>query len=284
MDVTIRPAAAADADSCGHIIYEAFKDIADAHSFPRDVPSVEFGRHLAGSFIAHPSIFGVVAESEGRIIGSNFLDERDPIRGVGPITVDPRIQKRGVGRRLMEAVIDRGKSAPSVRLLQDAYNTLSMPLYASLGFDVKEPIVFIQGKPKSRPLARSEVRPMTTDDIPACADLCASVHGHGRAHELEDNVNAYKPYVAARGSKVTAYGLISFFGHGVAETEHDMRDLLAGVAAASPEPISFLLPTRQANLFRWCLSEGMQVVKPMTFMVMGEYQEPRGAWFPSILY
>ena len=283
MDFTTRPATAADADACGRIIYEAFKGIADAHSFPRDVPSVEFGQHLAGSFIAHPAIFGVVAESEGRIIGSNFLDERDAIRGVGPITVDPAIQKRGVGRRLMQEVIDRGKSAPSVRLLQDAYNTLSMPLYASLGFDVKEPVVFIAGEPKGHPSARSEVRPMRTEDIAACADLCRSVHGHGRAHELEDNVNAHKPYVVVRGGNITAYGLASFFGHGVAETEQDMRDLLAGIAAASSEPISFLLPTRQANLFRWCLGQGMRVVKPMTFMVMGEYQEPRGCWFPSIL-
>ena len=43
-----------------------------------------------GMWIPHPSIWGVVAEIGGRIVGSNFLDERDPIRGVGPITVDPK--------------------------------------------------------------------------------------------------------------------------------------------------------------------------------------------------
>jgi hypothetical protein len=63
-----------------------------------------------------------------------------------------------------------------------------------------------------------------------------------------------------------------------------MRALIAGAAAAaSPEPVSFLLPVRQASLFRWCLAEGMRVVKPMTLMAVGEYREPRGVWSPRLL-
>jgi hypothetical protein len=70
----------------------------------------------------------------------------------------------------------------------------------------------------------------------------------------------------------------------VAETEQDMRALIAGAASMSSEPVSFLLPTRQASFFRWCLGEGMRIVKPMTLMTMGNYQEPRGYHFPSVLY
>jgi hypothetical protein len=73
--------------------------------------------------------------------------------------------------------------------------------------------------------------------------------------------------------------------HGVAESEEDMQGLLLGVAAARPEPVWFLLPTRQAGFFRWCLSEKLRVIKPMTLMAMGEYTEPvRGCWFPSVFY
>jgi predicted N-acetyltransferase YhbS len=284
MEVTIRPAKEADGPECGRIIYEAFKGIAEQRRFPPDVPSVDFGVTLARSFIAHPAIFGVVAESDRRVIGSNFLDERDPIRGVGPITVDPAVQKRGAGRRLMQAVLERGKGAPGIRLLQDAFNTLSMPLYASLGFDVKEPIVFITGKLKGRPSRGITIRRMKRDDIGSCAELCRRVHGFERLRELEDVVEAHDPLVVLRDGRIRAYGLVSFFGHGVAETDSDMRELLLGVSASGDEPISFLLPTRQAALFRWCLSEGMQVVKPMTLMALGDYQEPTGSWFPSILY
>ena len=70
----------------------------------------------------------------------------------------------------------------------------------------------------------------------------------------------------------------------VAETEVDMRALLAGAGAMSTEPLSLLLPTRQANLFRWCLHQGMRAIKPMTLMTMGHYQEPEGCYFPSVLY
>jgi hypothetical protein len=52
----------------------------------------------------------------------------------------------------------------------------------------------------------------------------------------------------------------------------------------SSDPLSFLLPTPQASFFRWCLSEGLRAVKPMTLMAMGSYQEPEGCYFPSVLY
>src|SRR5690242_5578540 len=120
MSISVRPATADDAEACGRIIYDAFKGIADAHGFPPDFPSVEAGTQLAAMLIAHPSVFGVVAEEDGRVLGSNFMAEGDPIRAIGPITVDPPHQGGRVGRRLMEAVLDRAKGAAGVRLVQDA--------------------------------------------------------------------------------------------------------------------------------------------------------------------
>jgi GNAT superfamily N-acetyltransferase len=110
MAAAIRRAAAADAAECGRIICEAFEAIADQHGFPRDFPSAEAATDLASMLIAHPGFYGVVAEQDGRILGSNFLDERSPIARVGPITVDPAAQNAGVGRRLMETVIKRAAS------------------------------------------------------------------------------------------------------------------------------------------------------------------------------
>ena len=37
-------------------------------------------------------------------------------------------------------------------------------------------------------------------------------------------------------------------------------------------------------LFRWCLSQGLGVIKPMTLMVMGEYRTPTSRYFPSVMY
>ena len=287
MSVKIRTAASPDAQECGRIIHEAFTGLAEHHRFPSDFPTAEVGVQLATLFINHPSIFSVVAERDDQIVGSNFLDERDPIRGVGFITVDPRFQKEGIGRQLMEAVIERGRSAVSVRLLQDSFNTLSISLYAKLGFDVKEPILLMAGKPRSKPPAGIEVRRLESDDLSACAALCSKVHGFERTNELRDALQAFSPFAVLREGRVTAYASSMTFwlaNHGVADTEENMKALILGAGATSSEPVSFLLPTRQAGLFRWCLSEGLRSIKPMTYMVMGEYREPRGSYFPSVLY
>jgi GNAT superfamily N-acetyltransferase len=289
MAIALRAIEAADGEECARIAYEAFAGLHDHHQFPRDFPTLEAAVQLISNFIAHPAIWGVVAEAEGRVVGSNFLDERGPITGVGPITVDPRAQGHGVGRRLMEAVIERGARARGIRLLQDSFNMQSLSLYASLGFDVKEPLVVMSGRPRSGPSAAIEVRPLEEGDLAQCERLCLAVHGFERTTELRDalHVPVFSPFVALRDGRITAYATtLTFFpaAYAVAETEQDMRALIAGALAAGDEPGSFLLPTRQAELFRWCLSQGLRAVKPMTYMTIGEYRTPDGCWIPSVLY
>jgi hypothetical protein len=48
-------------------------------------------------------------------------------------------------------------------------------------------------------------------------------------------------------------------------------------------PIALLVPL-ESDLFRWGLEQGLRAVKPMNLMARGEYQEPQGAWFPSVIY
>lgn len=152
-EIHIRRATPADADDIAQILHDAFGGIAARHNFPADFSSPEMIPRFISAFLYHPGIYGVVAESEGRVVGSNFLDCRDAIAGVGPISVDPAVQGRGAGRMLMRAVIDHGRSAPGtrgIRLVQDAFNTVSMSLYASLGFEAKEPLALMRGKPRAR--------------------------------------------------------------------------------------------------------------------------------------
>jgi GNAT superfamily N-acetyltransferase len=287
MEITLRPAAPGDAGECGRIVYEAFKGIAERHGFRPDFPSAEAGTGLAQLLNADPSVYGVVAEGEGRVVGSNFISEWDAIRGVGPITVEPGVQARGTGRRLMEAVIERGRDAAGVRLVQDSFNVASLSLYASLGFDVKEPLALMEGNVSEGVPAGFEVRPMKDEDLGAANELCRRVHGFDRAGELKSLAPALSPFVAVRGGRVTAYASAPNFwplGHAVAEGDEEMQALLAGASAQGGAPLSFLLPTRQAGLFRWCLSRGLRVVKTMTLMAMGEYVEPRGSFLTSVLY
>jgi hypothetical protein len=70
---------------CGTICYDAFKAICTAHNFPPDFPSPQVASGLLSMMLAHPGFYSVVAEDEGQIIGSNFLDERSCIAGLGPM-------------------------------------------------------------------------------------------------------------------------------------------------------------------------------------------------------
>ena len=284
----LRPIEPRDREAAARILYEAFAGIHDRHRFPRDFPTLEVATELVTSFVAHPSIWGVVAELDGRIVGSNFLDERGPVRGVGPITVDPGAQATGVGRRLMQAVVERGASGAGIRLLQDSFNTGSLALYASLGFEVAEPVALMGGMPRAAIPADVEVRPLEHGDVEACEQLCISVHGFQRTSELLDALEspALQPLVAIRGGRPVAYATtLAVFpaAYAVAATEEDMAALIAG-ATTVEDSVSFLLPTRQHRLLRWCLEAGLRVVKPMTYMVVGDYRTPRGAWIPSVLY
>jgi hypothetical protein len=141
--------------------------------------------------LAHPGFYSVVAEDQGQIVGSNFLDERSCIAGVGPITVDPTTQNRGLGLSLMQDVLDRAarQQKAGVRLLQAGYHNRSLCLYTKLGFWTREPISTLQGKPLGRKFAGYEVRPATAADVAACNRVCVQVHGFDCGGELRDAID-----------------------------------------------------------------------------------------------
>jgi len=45
-----------------------------------------------------------------------------------------------------------------------------------------------------------------------------------------------------------------------------------------------LLPARNGELYRWSLAHGLKVVQVMNLMTLGLYNEPTGAYLPSVVY
>jgi len=282
---TIRRAKPADAAASGKICYEAFYKVNADHGFPPDLPSIEPAVDVLATMFGHSGFFCVIAEDGGRIVGSNCMDERSTIAGIGPITVDPRGQNRGVGRKLMQAVLDRARERkfPGVRLVQAAFHTRSLSLYATLGFDAREPLSVMQGPAIKKKVEACSVRPATPADLDACNRVCAQVHGHDRGGDLKDSIGEGTAAVVERGGRITAYcSSLAFFGHAVAESNLDLQALIAAADGFGGSGI--LVPTRNAELFRWCLANGLRVVEPMTLMTLGLYNEPAGAYLASISY
>jgi GNAT superfamily N-acetyltransferase len=285
MTLTLRPATPADALPCGRICHAAFTRINAEHGFPPDFPNAEVAIAVLTAMFSHRGFFGVVAERDGTIAGSNVLDERSTIAGIGPITVDPDRQNAGVGHRLMEAVLERARERafPGVRLVQAAFHNRSMSLYTKLGFAVREPLSCIQGPRLRTEIPGRRVRSARDADVAACNDVCLRVHGHTRDGEVRDAVAQGSAVVVEHDGRVTGYATgIAFFAHAVGETDADVEAMIAA-APAFVGP-GFLVPTRNTALMRWCLEHGLRIVEPMTLMTIGAYDEPRGAYLPSISF
>jgi len=283
--VKLRRATSEDANICGRICYEAFAAINSEHNFALELPAPEAGVGLLGMLFSHPGFYCLVAESEGRIVGSNCLDERSAIPGVGPVSVAPDVQNRSIGRILMQAVIDRAqeRAFPGVRLLQATYHNRSLSLYAKLGFDAREPMSVMQGPPVRRAIEGCTVRAATENDLNAANRVCHRVHGHSRSGELGDGIRQGTALVVERRGKITGYAsAFGYLGHAVGESNLDLQALIAAADGFGWPGI--IVPTRNSELFRWCLESGLRVVHPMTLMTIGLYNEPVGAYLPSVLY
>lgn len=281
----LRAASHQDAPAAGAICYAAFKSIAEQHRFPPDFPNEDVATGLIDQLVTRTDVHAVVAELDSRVVGSNFLWEDETVAGIGPITVDPALQNAGVGRRLMEAVIERAhrKGIASVRLVQAGYHLRSLSLYAKLGFEVREPLSVMQGPALGLSLDGRRVRPATTADTAAADQLYRKIHGHARARELRVAIEQGAAEVVERNGRLTGYATgIGFFGHAVAETNEDLQAMI-GAARTFAGP-GFLVPSRNTALLRWCLRHGLRIVQPMTLMTMGPYEEPKGAYLPSVLY
>ena len=294
----LRPGRIEDADEVGRIIFEAFSAIAEKHGFLPDFPSVDVGRHVASSFLSDPQFYSVVAEDttgsgeedKSVIVGSNFLDERSNIvAGVGPLTIDPKYQNKGTGRQLMINAIERGqnKNIPSIRLLQASYHNRSLALYASLGFEAREPISNMQGKPIREFIPGRSVRVANESDVESCNAICKAVHGHNRNGELQDSVQHGSAKVVLHDGKITGYTTgLAYFNHSVGLTNDDLKAL---ISSAADEDDSYggpgiLIPTRNTALFRWCLDNRLRLVQQLILMTIWLYNEPGGSYMPSILY
>ena len=183
-------------------------------------------------------------------------------------------------------MIDRAKEhgLSGVRLLQATFHNRSLSLYAKLGFTAREPLSVMAGLPlKQRARPGYTVRQAKESDLEGATKLCDQIHGHSRSAELLEAIVQGKALLVERAGRLTGYASgFGYFGHAVGESNMDLQALLC--AAEGIEGPGVIVPTRNAELFRWCLESGMRIVQPMTLMTVGLYNQPTGAYLTSILY
>jgi len=268
MAIELVPAEPQHVRELGSICFDAFREVHDRGCGTRDFPTVEIAQQVLGMLVEREDFYSVSALDDGRLVGSNFLSLMDPVAGVGPITVDPSYQGQGLGRTLM----------------QDSFNVASLSLYASLGFDVKEPVAFMQAAPLAE--ADNSVRAIAEPDLPAIEELSERIYKNSRRNEVASAAPyGFAALLRERQGRITGYLLPGIFGHGVAETEEDALALVGEAARRLPPEIArFFCPLTESSFYRRALQGGCHVIKVMNYMTLGPYEHPDEVWMPSVLW
>jgi ribosomal protein S18 acetylase RimI-like enzyme len=279
------------AEAVGMLVYEAFKEIAERHNFEPAFATPELAHFIVRLLAQTEGYESYQLIEDGRPVACNFGDERDDAVGVGPVAVAVDQQGRGLGRRVMEALLERAErnGFRSVRLVQVAYNMQSFSLYHNLGFNVTDMLANVRGRPGDGQEPIDRVREYTPADLAACDTLHREVLGIGRRQDIELMAKFAPPLVLERGGQIAGYltrfpGPQTFITHGVARDEQALRDLIISTGRSSPGDVHLLIPTSHAETLRWAMGQGFQLQELDSYMVYGEYQPPMGAWVPSPFY
>ena len=279
------------AEEVGLLVYEAFRDIAERHGFEPPFARPQLAQLIVRLLAQTEGWESYLLVEDGRPVACNFGDERDETIGVGPVATAVDQQGRGLGRRVMEALLEHAEEAgfTSVRLVQVAYNMQSFSLYHNLGFEVKDLLANIRGRVAESETPGDHVREYSPADLDACDALHREVLGIGRSHDIEFSAAFAPPVVVERDGRVAGYltrfpGEETYLLHSAAVDERALRDLLIGMSRAAAGDLHFLMPARQAETLRWLMAQGFQLLELDTYMVRGDYQEPMGAWTPSPFY
>lgn len=91
-----------------------------------------------GELAGRPRREYLLAEDEGGVAGYAGLDHGGEVSDIMTIAVLPRTRRTGLGRRLLEELVDRSVHAGAQRLLLEVRedNTAARALYAARGFEL----------------------------------------------------------------------------------------------------------------------------------------------------
>ena len=293
---TVRPIVLEDASIVGEIMACAFNDVFQRHGFPGPFPSVEAGQRLVALYTAYPESQGFVAERNGQIVGSGFVHVRGERAGIGPVTVDARAQGSGTGRAIMHRLLEESGHCSSVRLTQDAFNTVSFSLYSKLGFVARDVVLALVAQdPRPAAVANTgKVRLMTAADLDEVSALDTGVTGLARRCDLDLLLRFASHLVCERADRIVGYlcrlpmGDVNYLGPAAAEEPDDLKGLLwHATQMPGARAARIVLHASQPELVQYAMESGYTLANLSTYMVRGEWQPPNGvcaiAHFPEAL-
>lgn len=227
---------------------------------------------------------GAVAEQDGKIVGTAMGWPYGPDAAyLGMVIVAPALQGHGIGRRVMEAMIERlGKRAILLNATPEG-----LPLYERLGFQPIGTIHQHQGAAFTVPITElgpnERVRPMGRGDEAAIVELDSKALGLDRgalfAELLREKAQGV---VLDRDGEAIGFALYRRFGRGysvgptIAPDERGAKALISHWLGSNAGMFSRLDVPGDSGLHEWLDDLGLAGVSKVTTMVRGAAPVPAG--------
>ena len=147
--------------------------------------------------IAHPTCYPIVADEDGRIVGTGLATANGRVGWVGAIFVAQDRRRIGLGSALSTAVIEELERQGCTSQVLIATEE-GRPIYERLGFRLQTRYVIQQSPATEPPADDGVVRPFAPEDFVAIAHLDRAATGEDRSGILRSFVDPATCLVAAR--------------------------------------------------------------------------------------
>jgi predicted GNAT family N-acyltransferase len=225
---------------------------------------------------------GLVAEADGQVLGTVMGFPHGPkIATLGMVIVSQQARGSGIGRKLMDAMIEE----LSPRAIQLNATPDGLALYKSQGFNPVATIHQHQGAAFHAPMPKlrkgERVRPMGSKDGPRIAELDRKATGFERGALFAKLLKTAQGVVLDRGGEAAGFALFRRFGLGyaigpvVAPDREGARTLIGHWIGANPGMFIRLDVPGDGGLVDWLQELGLEGVDRVVTMVRGD-QPPIG--------
>ncbi|MBI2962680.1 MAG: GNAT family N-acetyltransferase [Deltaproteobacteria bacterium] len=290
MSVEIRRMTREDVPEVGRIGVEAFNELMARHNRPPLYPNPQVGPLAATAYLSIDPEHSLVATEQGKVVGSVFYRRRGDTVSVGPATVAPAAQGRGVGSRLFQRVIDDEPQARSMRIMQDSLNLPSFELLVRIGYSLGEEVAMFtlpEGSREERD-GDAAVRAARAEDLPEILEMDRRRFGSDRRRDFE--------FLRRFGKILTIHGEgrlqgylaqmptpgRTMLGPGGAESSQALQRLIRGAVGETLGELSLVLPARSQEGVKALLGLGFRLVGLSNLMYRGHWQPPAGAYAYSL--
>jgi GNAT superfamily N-acetyltransferase len=256
----------------------ACADLSEDRGWPRE-------EHKWGLLLAAGTGYGIDDPDGGLVSACVVTDYGPPNRptlsAIGMVLVAERHARRGIGRRLMQYVVEQADTTP-LTLHATQYGR---PLYEGLGFKVTGRAEMVRGRfTPGGPTPSVATRAATAEDLSAILRLDAEVFGPDRTHVLT-RLPAFGDQLRVAEDRGELIGFAAAWpnmdthviGPLIARDTETAKALVTSLATGTDRPLRTDIDVRHEELLAWIKERGVESLAFNAVMTYGVPDLP-GDW------